>query len=180
MKSSTLHRSNLTKERMSMLENVKFQALNSADLNQYIRVNRNPELDVLYRSVNKNRLSSKNNSSKTSVYIGIGLIALVFFVFLVGIIVGLSVLSTNNGSAGTDVKNKAKVEILTSDAGESTQNGITEEKYTIKSGDTLDKIAFRFYGKYDLKKIEEIKRINNIINPEALQIGQVIIVPLNK
>ena len=56
MKSSTLHRSNLTKERMSMLENVKFQAQKrvSADANQFLRTSKNPELDVLYRSFMKN------------------------------------------------------------------------------------------------------------------------------
>ena len=57
-------------------------------------------------------------------------------------------------------------------------NGLAEEKYEIKSGDTLDRIALRFYGKYDTQKIEEIQRINNIKNPAALQIGQVIIIPL--
>ena len=56
--------------------------------------------------------------------------------------------------------------------------GLAEEKYTIKAGDTLDKIALRFYGKYDSKKIEQIQKINNITNPAAIQIGQVIIIPL--
>jgi nucleoid-associated protein YgaU len=56
--------------------------------------------------------------------------------------------------------------------------GLAEEKYEVKSGDTLDKIALRFYGKYDPNKIEEIQRINNIKNPASLQIGQVIIIPL--
>ncbi len=54
------------------------------------------------------------------------------------------------------------------------------EKYTIKSGDTLDKITYRFYGKYDARKIEEIKKINNILNPENLQIGQVLVIPVDK
>ena len=55
----------------------------------------------------------------------------------------------------------------------------SEEKYEIKSGDTLDKIAYRFYGKYDVEKIEAIQKINNITNPSALQIGQVIIIPVD-
>ena len=55
----------------------------------------------------------------------------------------------------------------------------SEEKYEIKSGDTLDKIAYRFYGKYDVEKIDAIQKINNITDPSALQIGQVIIIPVD-
>ena len=39
---------------------------------------------------------------------------------------------------------------------------ITQEKYVVKKGDTLNGIAYRFYGKYDESKILEIQRINNI------------------
>ena len=69
-------------------------------------------------------------------------------------------------------KTKANLEVIseTKDIDED----VRQEKYTIKSGDTLNKITYRFYGKYDAKKIEEIKRINerkkqNIL--DAMEVG---------
>ena len=57
---------------------------------------------------------------------------------------------------------------------------VTNEKYIVKKGDTLNGIAYRFYGKYDEAKILEMQRINNITNPAAIRIGQEIIVPVSQ
>ena len=57
---------------------------------------------------------------------------------------------------------------------------VSNEKYVIKKGDTLNGIAYRFYGKYDEAKILEIQRINNIVNPQAIRIGQEILVPVSR
>lgn len=188
MKSSTLHRSNLTKERMSMLENVKFQGKRSSASNQFIRVNKTPELDVLYRSLGKNTLkksvSQGNNSAgKTqtdpkNVFVGLGLIIGAIFIVFVGLIVWISSIPSNKNMESELPKTKANLEVIseTKDIDED----VRQEKYTIKSGDTLNKITYRFYGKYDAKKIEEIKRINNITSAEGLQVGQVLLIPLDR
>ena len=63
---------------------------------------------------------------------------------------------------------------------EATSNASSvEEKYTVKAGDTLDKIAYRFYGKYDMEKINRIMQLNNIKDETTIQIGQVLIIPLD-
>lgn len=182
MKSSTLHRSSLTKERMSMLENVKFQAQGPLELNQYVRVNRTPELDVLYRSLEKSSSHGMKPSSRhktPGVYLSLGFIAGAVFLLVVGLVVWISSLTGDNKASKQDsAKGKGNLEVV-SETGQS-QEVPQQEKYVIKSGDTLEKIALRFYGKYDVNKIEEIKRINNITRPEGLQIGQVVIVPLSK
>ena len=50
-------------------------------------------------------------------------------------------------------------------------------EYTIKSGDTLSKIAKQFYGNAnDWKKIHEANRVN-IPNPDLIRPGQKIIIP---
>ena len=59
-------------------------------------------------------------------------------------------------------------------------NIISQEKYIVKKGDTLNGIAYRFYGKYSESKILEIQRINNIKNPAALSIGQELIIPVSR
>ena len=42
--------------------------------------------------------------------------------------------------------------------------------YTIKKGDTLGKIAKRFYGNSSKYKI--IAEVNNISNPDKIKVGQ--------
>lgn len=189
MKSSTLHRSNLTKERMSMLENVKFQAQAKRQPNagQFMRVNKTLELDLLYRSLGKNTLRKSvapsgqngNSDSKkatgTGVYLGFGFLGGAIFLLIVSLVVWASSTPSNKDIPPAAPKVSSNVEVVSDIKDTDT---ITQEKYTIKSGDTLNKIALRFYGKYDAKKIEEIKRINNINSPEGLQIGQVLIIPL--
>ena len=191
MKSSTLHRSNLTKERMSMLENVKFQGKRHSASNQFIRVNKTPELDVLYRSLGKNTLkksvsqgntsaSGKTQSNPQSVYLGLGLIGGAIFLILVGLIVWISSIPSNKAPEPELPKTSAKTNLEVISETKDIDDEIRQERYTIKGGDTLNKITFRFYGKYDARKIEEIKRINNITSAEELQIGQVLIIPLDR
>ena len=53
------------------------------------------------------------------------------------------------------------------------------ETYTVKSGDSMSSIVYRFYGKYDLDKVEKIKQVNNLTNAHKLSIGQKLIIPLD-
>jgi nucleoid-associated protein YgaU len=50
-----------------------------------------------------------------------------------------------------------------------------QRKYTVKSGDTLWKIANKYYGNGAL--YTKIVSANNIKNPNALKVGQVLIIP---
>ena len=124
-----------------------------------------------------NRVKAKS-SKKLGVYLGMGFIGIAAFILVVSIIVWISSIPTNKPVSDVPKTNSAALEVVT-DTKESYETS-RQEKYVIKSGDTLDKIAYRFYGKYDVKRIEEIKRINNITNPEGLQIGQVLTIPLGK
>jgi nucleoid-associated protein YgaU len=47
--------------------------------------------------------------------------------------------------------------------------------YTVQRGDTLGRIAVRFYG--DARKYPLIQRANNIANPSRIWVGQVLIIP---
>ena len=53
------------------------------------------------------------------------------------------------------------------------------QTYTVKSGDTLAGIIIRFYGKYDVSKIERIKQANNMKNADSISIGQELIIPMD-
>ncbi len=52
-------------------------------------------------------------------------------------------------------------------------------EYKVKSGDTIEKIAVKFYGEYNYQLIKKIKLANNINNARSLQIGQKLIIPFN-
>jgi len=51
-------------------------------------------------------------------------------------------------------------------------------KYKIRSGDTLEKIALRFYGSSTPKSIDKIKVANKIRNVRLLRVGQEILIPM--
>ena len=51
-------------------------------------------------------------------------------------------------------------------------------KYKIRSGDTLEKIALKFYGNSTPKFIDKIKVANKIRNVRLLRVGQEILIPM--
>lgn len=57
-------------------------------------------------------------------------------------------------------------------------NKVTLIEYRIRSGDTLEKIAMRFYGSQSPDSIQKIKTANKIRNVRLLQIGQKLIIPM--
>ena len=49
------------------------------------------------------------------------------------------------------------------------------QKYTVQSGDSLSKIAKRFYG--DAQKFTVIAKANNIENPDLIKVGEELEIP---
>ena len=54
------------------------------------------------------------------------------------------------------------------------------EEYTVKEGDTLESIVIRFYGSFDMDKVARIQEANKMANPNALSIGQKLVIPMNQ
>ena len=57
-------------------------------------------------------------------------------------------------------------------------NSVTLMEYKIRSGDTIEKVAHRFYGSSSYNNIQKIKMANHINNARLLQIGQKVIIPM--
>ena len=102
MKGSTLHRSGLTREKMGVLasltqsDNKKQNA--KSQLNQYHRVSKNQELDILWggvqRGIQKVHNATKSPHSKSpAVYLSIGFIAGVLFMSCIILIVSINSLN---------------------------------------------------------------------------------------
>ena len=92
MKSTTLHRSSLTKERMTALERSRLINMDMNDIPQYRQhesANKTSELDVLYRSIEKG-LKRQPVKKTPAVYLTIGFVSGVVFMLIVMLIVGLS------------------------------------------------------------------------------------------
>ena len=64
-------------------------------------------------------------------------------------------------------------------AKKSTPSASAKEEYVVKEGDTLESIVIRFYGTFDMSKVNAIQDANKMANPNALSIGQKLVIPMN-
>ena len=188
MKGSTLHRSGMTREKMGVLASIS-QADNKkqstkAQLNQYYRAAKAQELDLLWggaqKGIQKVHSVAKTTTQKSpAVYLFVGFISGVLFMGCIMLIASLSSMNPKVNVVDSNAKTNVAVIGENNTTDEKIEPIVTHEKYVVKKGDTLNGIAYRFYGKYDEAKILEIQRINNIVNRAAIQIGQEIIVPVS-
>ena len=187
MKSSTLRRSNLSKERMLVLEELSRNKQKPYDAapGVYVRANKEKELDVLWQNFRVTQKAEKN----AGVYLVTGFIAgALSMLVMTSILSFFSMRSAEHSSFIQQVKptkEHAKLNFIPADkaAPEEQQTAVSSaigsEAYTVKSGDTLAGIIVRFYGKYDVSKIDNIMKLNNMANPNDLQIGQQLTIPTN-
>lgn len=188
MKSSTLYRSNLSKEKMVLLEELRAKSgqgsfkreNNTPDV--YIRPAKEKELDVLWQNFKVNQREEKS----PGVYLITGFIAGALCMFLMTALLsfGSNAISENsNPDSPKLVKRvkpaKAKLSIIPADQAVETAKTVSPEAYTVKSGDTLEGIIIRFYGRYDTSKVSKIMQANGMTNPNQLSIGQSLVIPLD-
>ena len=156
MKGSTLHRSGLTREKMGVLANISQvdtkKHSTEIQLNQYYKATKAQELDLLWGSVQKGiqKVQSVTKTSKQkspAVYFTIGFIAGVLFMCLITLIVSIF---SMNPRPKTIIEPTSNVAVIGSDSVIEDINDtvVTKEKYIVKKGDTLNGIAYRFYGKH--------------------------------
>lgn len=184
MKSSTLRRSNLSKERMVILEELSRNRKQPYDASPgvYVRQNANKdkELDVLWQNF---KVSQKEDKSP-GIYLATGFIAGAVAMLIMTTLLSFSV----RGGDASDVapahktKERAKLTFIPADktaASEEAAMPKGTEAYTVKNGDTLAGIIIRFYGSYDVSKISKIQEANHMKNPNDLQIGQTLTIPMD-
>ncbi len=197
MKSSTLYRSNLSREKINQLEGFKTRngqpSKISYDENApsvYVRPKKEKELDTLLGNFN---ISTKKEKTP-AVYLVSGFLIGAVCMFMMTAFVSLSanepvvdesytVPPIEKPSKGLfNFSKKAKdsnITILPADSATVAATAGRSENYTVKSGDTLEGIIIRFYGKYDASRVNQIAAANKMANPNALQIGQKLIIPMD-
>ncbi len=182
MKSSTIRRSNLSKEKMAVLEALSKYRGDVFDNSPSVYVrpeqprDKEKELDMLWQNF---KISQKSDKSP-NIYLATGFIAgavvmLVLTVFISFTAKGISVAHENSiAPAKTE---KMSLNFIPSSSDKADISG-TNELYTVQSGDTMEAILIRFYGSYSKEKEALILKTNNLTNPNKLGIGQQLTIPV--
>ena len=177
MNSSTIRRSNLSKEKMAVLETLSKYSNEPYDNspNVYVRpVDKEKELDLLWQNFKINQKSEKS----PNIYLVTGFVTGVIVMLIMAIVISFSVKGINSVRENTILpakKEKMSLNFIPS----SNQSGeIKNEIYTVQSGDTMEAILIRFYGSYSKEKENLILNANSMTNPNKLSIGQVLTIPL--
>lgn len=182
MKSSTIRRSNLSKEKMAVLEALSKYRQDSYDEtpNVYVRPSKEKELDVLWQNF---KIGQKNEKSP-SVYLATGFIAGAIAMLILVALISISthgISSNDNNQIFNPARVNAKNEKLNLiPASEKPATAGNSEIYTVQSGDTMESILVRFYGGYSKERAWAVMNANQMTNPNKLSIGQKLTIPIKK
>lgn len=180
MKSSTIRRSNLSKEKMAVLEALakyRHEAYNDS-VGVYVRPNREKELDLLWKNFKVNQKSEKS----PNVYLTVGFVAGVVVMLILSVLIGLTARGINSVKENTvtPVK-KEKLSFSFIPSSQKTEEDVAvNEVYTVQDGDTMEAILIRFYGSYSKEKEALVLKTNNMTNPNKLSIGQQLTIPMEQ
>ena len=185
MKSSTLRRSNITREKVQMMEALSRYNRQHQDEDYYKSQNKTRELDVLWQSFG---VKPQRNEKAPQVYFVTGFIVGVIITLAITTVVSLLInLTTPKDDMAMSVKKSSAVEttgkisfIPADSAATKPAASVANEEYTVKEGDTLESIVIRFYGSFDMNKVNAIQDANKMANPNALSIGQKLIIPMTR
>ena len=185
MKSTTLRRSNITREKVAMMEALNRYNREHQDEDFYRTQSKNRELDALWQSFG---VKSSKNEKAPQVYFVTGLITGVIITLLITTFVSLLInVSTPKDDITVPVKKvsteSGRFTFIPADSTSSKKTApvtVANEEYVVKEGDTLESIVIRFYGTFDMSKVNAIQEANKMANPNALSIGQKLIIPMNQ
>lgn len=186
MRSTTLRRSNITKEKVAMLEALNRYNREHQDEDFYRTQSKNKELDALWQSFG---VKTPKSEKAPQVYFVTGLVVGVIVTLLITTFVSLliNISTPKEDMAVPDKKpvseSSGRFTFIPADSTSSKKSSpitITNEEYTVKEGDTLESIVIRFYGSFDMNKVNAIQETNQMANPNALSIGQKLIIPMNQ
>ena len=191
MKSSTLRRANLSKEKLEVRETLakyRRQVMNNQNEKPAApsKQIKERELDMLWNNFKQH---NKQDKSPT-VYLITGFVAGVIVTVIVTVLIQMSM--TSMSETAKDITTKVpetKIEDTaitfipadkeTVSVGAVATASSKEETYTVQNGDTLESIIIRFYGSYAKEHELAIKEANHLKNPNAISIGQKLIIPLH-
>ena len=192
MKSFSIYRSSLSNEKIAVLSEIKrVRKLKQEDNTPKTYKRKEKDLDILWQDFK----SGTKEEKSPGVYLLTGFIVGALCVFVMNSMLDISSIITAKEKDSLAVEQpkfekkisrKEKLPQINS-----TKNTVEEkieplenvipvnETYTVKSGDSMSSIVHKFYGKYDVEKIEKIKQLNNLQSENKLSIGQQLVIPMD-
>ena len=186
MKSTTLKRSNITREKVAMIEAMSRYNRQHQDEDFYKAQNKTRELDVLWQSFG---VKPNKNEKAPQVYFVTGLICGVIITLAITTVISLLInistpkediiVPSSKKQISAEVDGKFSFIPADSATSKPASTVLGNEEYVVKEGDTLESIVIRFYGSFDMSKVNAIQSVNKMANPNALSIGQKLVIPMN-
>jgi len=177
MKNTLQQKTNISREKLAVLEELLTtkQKEYEATASEYNQQNKDREIDILWQELKTHR-----EERSPGIYLSIGFVVGALAMFLMTSIINFGVQSDNTADFNVWKKSSisAKKAAINVAPASSTDDIVNNMTYTIKSGDTLETIAVKYYGVASQANIAKLQRANNIKNPHSIQIGQTISVPL--
>jgi len=182
MKGSTLRRSNLTREKIAMLDSLAkynngYKTTNS--------INKQEELDVLWQNFKVASKSEKSSIAFFTTGVFVGVISTLIVALLISLVVGYSPLNDSNLTITKPIhaQKTENLKFTFIPADTKIDTAVTKElpqtkEYTVQAGDSLESISIKFYGGFDEAKIRGIQEANELANPHAIGIGQKLLIPI--
>lgn len=179
MKSSTIRRSNLSKEKMAVLETLSKYRHDDFDNSPgiYIRPEKERELDVLWQNF---KVNQKSDNKSPNVYLMAGFVAGAVVMLVLTVLISFSakgIYSIKENSIAPVKKEKMSLNFIPASSNSVDTNAVNEI-YTVQSGDTMESILIRFYGSYSKEKESLVLKTNNLTDPNKLSIGQQLTIPV--
>ena len=180
MKSSTLRRSNLTREKMAMLSALSDYNVSKGRSNANI-TDKQAELDLLWQNFKVS--ATPENSPKSFFTFGFisGAVVAVIVLTLINFIFGSTSLGDININPVKSSDN-VKFTFVPADKQQTPEETTVsqDKEYVVQSGDSLEDISMRFYGSFDESKLKAIQEKNNLPDLNSIKIGQKLIIPMSQ
>ena len=180
MKSSTLRRSNLTREKMAMLSALSDYNVSKGRSNGNI-TDKQAELDLLWQNFKVS--ATPENSPKSFFTFGFisGVVVAVIVMTLINFIFGSTSLGDININPVKSSDN-VKFTFVPADKQQTPEETTVsqDKEYVVQSGDSLEDISMRFYGSFDESKLKAIQEKNNLPDLNSIKIGQKLIIPMSQ
>ena len=178
MRSSTLRRSNLTREKIAMLQAIANYANNSNYTDYYQNAVKDKELEMLWSFKNHAKMAEKSVVAYFTTGFFAGVVVTLIMTTLISCLVNYSSNKADDFKLTPKEQKMEKIALEPADASVAAVSG-KYENYEVKSGDTLAGIVMRFYGIYSIDKMDAIQKANGMKSPNELSIGQKLIIPLD-
>ena len=178
MRNSLQQKTNVSREKLAVLEELlsSKQKEYEATMQEYNKQNKDREIDILWQELK----SQKNEQERSpGIYLSIGFVAGALAMFLMTSIINFGVQSENTADLNLWKKSaitSQKAAINVAPAG--SESVLDNMSYTVKSGDTLETIAIKYYGVASQSNIQKLQKANNIKNPHSIRLGQKLTVPV--